>query len=189
MRHKSCIKDEVLRVCCYVRRNLFVYQLRTQNYPLCIICTSFSSILFARNCSHPFRSPLSCECSCDFSHSKLVLMTFSSRQSVFDNPYILLQFFLQHSIIMDNPDSTKLQDNPIVTLSVGPDKRTFQVHQELLFKRSPVFQAAFSGECRESSERCMALPEDDPETVERFMQWLYFKSLSLTKGVSHENLG
>lgn len=32
----------------------------------------------------------------------------------------------------------------------------------------------------------MALPEDDPGTVERFMQWLCFKSLGLTKGVSAE---
>ena len=110
-------------------------------------------------------------------------MTLSSRQSILENPYIQLKFLLQHSIIMDNSDSTKFQDNPIVTLNVGPDKRTFHVHQELLFKYSSVFKAAFSGECRESSERCMALPEDDPEAVERFMQWFYFKSLDLTKGV------
>ena len=113
-------------------------------------------------------------------------MTFSSRQSVLDNSYILLKFLLQHSIIMDTPDSTKFQDNPIVTLNVGPDKRTFHVHQALLFTYSPIFKPAFSGECRESSERGMALPEDDLETVELFMQWLYFKSLSLTKGVSPE---
>ena len=113
-------------------------------------------------------------------------MTFISRQSVLNNSYILLKFLLQHNIIMDNPDFTKFQDNSIVTLNVGPDKRTFHVHQELLFKHSPVFKAAFSGECRESSERCIALPEDDPEIVERFMQWLYFKSLGLTKGISPE---
>ena len=84
---------------------------------------------------------------------------------------------------MDNPDSTKFQDNPIVTLNVGSDRRAFHVHQELLFKSSPVFKAAFSGAYQESSERCMALPEDDPETVERLMQWLYFKSLGLVKAV------
>ena len=113
-------------------------------------------------------------------------MTSSSRQSILDNSYILLQSLLQHNVIMDNLDFTKFQDSSIVTLNVGPDKRTFHVHQNLLFKQSPVFKAAFSGECRESSERCMALPEDDPETVERFMQWLYFRSLGLTKGVSVE---
>ena len=87
---------------------------------------------------------------------------------------------------MDNPDSTKFQDNPIVTLNVGPDKRTFHVHQELLFKSSPVFKAAFSGAYQESSERCMALPDEDPETVERLLQWLYSKSFGLTKAVSLE---
>ena len=87
---------------------------------------------------------------------------------------------------MDNPDSTKFQDNPIVTLNVGPDRRTFHVHQELLFKSSPVFKAAFSGVYQESSERCMALLDEDPETVERLLQWLYSKSFGLTKAVSLE---
>ena len=84
---------------------------------------------------------------------------------------------------MDDPRSTRFQNSSIVTLDVGPNKITFHVHQELLFKSSPVFKAAFSGNCRESDEHRMALPEDDPETVERFMQWLYFNSLGLTKGV------
>ena len=70
---------------------------------------------------------------------------------------------------MDNPSSTKFQNNKIVTLNVGPDEHTFQVHQELLFKVSPVFKAAFSGAYQESSERCMALPDEDPETIERLM--------------------
>ena len=32
----------------------------------------------------------------------------------------------------------------------------------------------------------MALPDEDPETVERLMQWLYFKFLSLTEAVCSE---
>ena len=84
---------------------------------------------------------------------------------------------------MDDTDSTKFQNNPIVTLDVGPDKHTFHVHEEILFKFSPVFKAAFSGACRESSDRRMALPEDDPEIVERLMHWLYCRSLGLTKAV------
>ena len=84
---------------------------------------------------------------------------------------------------MDNLRSTKFQNNSIVTLHVGPDKLSFHVHQELLFKSSPVFKAAVSGACRESSEHCMALPEDDSKTVERLLQWLYFKSLGLTEAV------
>ena len=64
---------------------------------------------------------------------------------------------------------------------------TFHVHQQLLLKSSPVFEAAFSGACQESIEHRMALPEDDPETVERLMQWLYFKSLGLTKAINSES--
>ncbi len=87
---------------------------------------------------------------------------------------------------MDMPGSTKFQDQPIVTLNVGPDRHTFHVHQELLFKSSLVFKAAFSGACQESIEHRMDLPEEDPETVERLVQWLYFKSLGLTKAVCSE---
>ena len=85
--------------------------------------------------------------------------------------------------MMDSPGSVKFQDNPTVTLNVGPDRRAFHVHQELLFGSSPVFQAAFSGAYQESDEGCMALPEEDPETVERLMHWLYFRSLGLIKAV------
>lgn len=120
---------------------------------------------------------------CDFSPLTLVLHTFCLRQSILHIPYILRKSLSTHRIIMDNPSSTKFQNNPIVTLNVGPDKHTFHVHQELLFNSSPVFKAAFSGAYQESSERCMALPDEDPEIVERLMQWLYFKSLSLTKAV------
>lgn len=120
---------------------------------------------------------------CDFSPPRLVLATFCSRQSVLHNLYILRKLLLPHSIIMDNPSSTKFQNNPVVTLNVGPDRHTFHVHQELLFNTSPVFKAAFSKTYQESNERCMTLPDEDPETVERLMQWLYFKSLSLTKAV------
>lgn len=87
---------------------------------------------------------------------------------------------------MDNPGSTKSQNNSMITLNVGPDKRAFHVHQELLCKSSPVFKAAFSGAYQESSERCIALPDEDPETVERLMQWLYCEYLSLTKAVCLE---
>ena len=73
----------------------------------------------------------------------------------------------------------KFQAVPIVTLQVGPDKIPFHVHQDILFNTSLVFKAAFSGKFKESSERCMSLPEDDPDAVERMMQWLYSGTLDL----------
>ena len=124
---------------------------------------------------------------CDSSPLRFVLHSFCSRQSVLHIPYILRKFLLTHSIIMDNPSSTKFQNSPMVTLNVGPDRHTFHVHPELLFKVSPVFKAAFSGAYQESSERCMALPDEEPETVERLTQWLYSRSFSLTDDVSFES--
>lgn len=75
---------------------------------------------------------------------------------------------------------------PVVTLYAGPDKVVFHVHQNLLFDASPVFKAAFSGNFKEASERSMSLLEDDKESVERMIQWLYTKRLDLTVPVSAE---
>lgn len=73
---------------------------------------------------------------------------------------------------------------PVVTFYVGPDKVVFHVHEHLLFDASPVFKAAFSGHFKEASERSMPLPEDDKDSVERMVQWLYTKEFDLTVPVS-----
>ena len=68
----------------------------------------------------------------------------------------------------------------MVTFYVGPDKVVFHVHEHLLFDASPVFKAAFSGHFKEASERSMSLPEDDKDSVDRMIQWLYTKEFHLT---------
>lgn len=75
---------------------------------------------------------------------------------------------------------------PVVTFYVGPDKVVFHVHENFLFDASPVFRAAFSGNFKEASERSMPLPEDDKESVELMILWLYTKRLGLTIPVSAE---
>lgn len=60
-----------------------------------------------------------------------------------------------------------------VTLYVGADKVPFQVHETVLCDRSSVFRAAFNSEFKESSERTMDLPDEDPELFEHFVASLY----------------
>ncbi|KAK4692922.1 hypothetical protein P7C71_g4377, partial [Lecanoromycetidae sp. Uapishka_2] len=74
----------------------------------------------------------------------------------------------------------QLRDVAVVTLLVGIEKALFNVHEELLFNASPVFKAALSGRFSEANTRSMELPDDDVDTVERMVQWIYTKHLSLT---------
>ncbi|KAF6232634.1 hypothetical protein HO173_009073 [Letharia columbiana] len=64
-------------------------------------------------------------------------------------------------------------DIATVTLVVGEAETTFQVHEAELFEASPVFKAAFNSDFRESSERKMNLPEDDPDIFNLMVEWLY----------------
>ena len=67
-----------------------------------------------------------------------------------------------------------------MTFYVGPDNVVFHVHQDLLFDASPVFKAAFSSKFKEASDRSMSLPDDDKDSVERMIKWLYTRKLELT---------
>ena len=60
-----------------------------------------------------------------------------------------------------------------VTLVVGETKTAFQVHEADLFDASTFFKSAFTSDSRESTDRTMALPEDDESTFNLFVEWLY----------------
>ena len=66
----------------------------------------------------------------------------------------------------------------MVTILVGSAKTPFNVHMDLLCKASPFFKSAFmgSGNFKETSTKSMKLPEDDPATIDRLVQWIYFGS-------------
>lgn len=55
------------------------------------------------------------------------------------------------------------------------------VHLDILCDESSVFRAAFLGEFKEATIQSMDLPEDDVESVERMIQWLYFNDYELVK--------
>ncbi|KAL9583197.1 MAG: hypothetical protein Q9212_002847 [Teloschistes hypoglaucus] len=50
----------------------------------------------------------------------------------------------------------------LYTLVVGPEQRKFVIHEDHL-RKSPVFAAMCSGCYKEAYEKCITLPEDDPD--------------------------
>lgn len=64
----------------------------------------------------------------------------------------------------------------MVTLLVGGEETPFNIHMDLLCKASPFFKSAFmgAGTFKETSEKSMKLPEDDPAVIDRLIQWIYF---------------
>ncbi|CAF9942840.1 MAG: hypothetical protein ALECFALPRED_010144 [Alectoria fallacina] len=71
------------------------------------------------------------------------------------------------------PAKHKFGNVSTVTLLVGKNKTPFHVHMDRLCEASSVFEAAFLGNFKESSEKTMQLPEDDEGTFELFVDWLY----------------
>lgn len=72
-------------------------------------------------------------------------------------------------------DTSRWADVATVSLIVGETQTAFHVHEADLFEASPFFKAAFTSDFRESSERTMTLPEDDENTFELFVDWLYHR--------------
>ena len=73
----------------------------------------------------------------------------------------------------------------MVSLLVGQSKTLFNIHSDILCKASPFFTSAFmgsgEGEFLEKSKKSMNLPEDDPEAIDRLIQWIYVKHFRFHK--------
>lgn len=61
----------------------------------------------------------------------------------------------------------------IVDVVVGDEKETFSVHENLIRTSSPFFDKALTGAWRESSQRTIQLPEDEPKIFAIYVHWLY----------------
>ncbi|KAJ4334039.1 hypothetical protein N0V95_009273 [Ascochyta clinopodiicola] len=61
------------------------------------------------------------------------------------------------------------------TVLVGPDKKPFVIHQDLLTYHSQFFKAALTGNFKEAGDKTVTLEEDDPLIFEFFVHWLYHK--------------
>ncbi|KAL8785470.1 MAG: hypothetical protein Q9195_008613 [Heterodermia aff. obscurata] len=69
----------------------------------------------------------------------------------------------------------------MVTLLVGEGETPFNIHVDLLCEASPFFNSAFmgTGNFKEASTKSMKLPEDDPATMDKLIQWIYFGRYSI----------
>jgi hypothetical protein len=66
----------------------------------------------------------------------------------------------------------------VVTLVVGPDKKEFTVHKDLLVFYSDYFRAAFNGSFVEATDRKIDLFDANQEAFEHFLTWLYTRKLA-----------
>lgn len=66
----------------------------------------------------------------------------------------------------------------MVTFIVGPEKREFKVHKDVMSSQCPVFSRMFSGSFKEGLLGPANLEEDQPEIFAVFFTWLYQNTIS-----------
>ena len=69
----------------------------------------------------------------------------------------------------------------IITLKVGPESVEFAVHQDVLCNASEYFSAVFKNKFKEAVENEFIFPDDSPETVARFVQFVYTQNIHFTE--------
>ena len=65
----------------------------------------------------------------------------------------------------------------MVNIFVGAEQKRYHLHRDLLCHRSDYFRACFVGEFKEAQENELSLPEDDIESFDLFVKWLYGATL------------
>lgn len=80
-------------------------------------------------------------------------------------------------------------DEPTIVLHVGEAKAAFRIHRKLICDASAMFRSVFlgNGTFAETEDQSMTLPEDDIETVTRFVQWLYGQDYELAPTTDASN--
>lgn len=64
--------------------------------------------------------------------------------------------------------------SPVITLVVGKEPEVkFGVHKTLLEHCNPFFEAMFRSGMREAQTHVVSLPEESPEVIKKFADWLY----------------
>lgn len=68
-----------------------------------------------------------------------------------------------------------------VNIEVGEMRESFIVHENLI-RSSSFFDKAMSGEWKESSQRTIQLPDDEPGIIKLYIHWLYCGTLPVICG-------
>ncbi|KAF2499043.1 hypothetical protein BU16DRAFT_523639 [Lophium mytilinum] len=79
--------------------------------------------------------------------------------------------------------ATAHSDQVTVTLIIGPDATPFDIHRELLCKRSEFFRGAFKGGFKEAGERSMVLEDVSVSLMRQFMRWIYNGAFPFTASI------
>lgn len=66
----------------------------------------------------------------------------------------------------------------IITIEVGEERQVYVVHERLIRASSPFFDRAMSGRWRESAQRTVTLPDDDPWIFGIYVHWLYHGTIA-----------
>ncbi|KAF2998517.1 hypothetical protein E8E13_004340 [Curvularia kusanoi] len=79
------------------------------------------------------------------------------------------------SFTKDDSSSLRYLDSPVIRVVVGDESFTkdFFVHEALICSYSPFFQNAMKKEWKESEERKVTLPEDEPNVFLTYMKIIY----------------
>ncbi|KAJ0414044.1 hypothetical protein BJY00DRAFT_295821 [Aspergillus carlsbadensis] len=80
------------------------------------------------------------------------------------------------SVRAPKADANKLVGRTIDVIA-GAERTVYSVHEALVFTSSPFFEKAMAGEWKESSQRTIQLPDDEPSTVALYVHWLYYRTL------------
>jgi hypothetical protein len=89
-------------------------------------------------------------------------------------------------------DALYFDKEDTVTLIIGPEKRELLAHGNFIARHSELFQAALKKEWQEGKTRTITMPEDDHETMTRYLSFVYGKKLPtthLSESVRHDLIG
>jgi len=71
--------------------------------------------------------------------------------------------------LMRDPDAVLVN----VVVGAGTNMGTWNLYEALLCKYSEFFRAALQGQFKEAKEKQVTLPDDNPEVLELFVQWIF----------------
>jgi hypothetical protein len=79
---------------------------------------------------------------------------------------------LKQRLQVDSPPMGSTLTSPIITITVGSDRRLFAAHEDVL-SISPFFAAACRNQIFEAHTKRIDLPDEEPETISSVLEYLY----------------